>query len=286
MVLLSALLHAAWSTAIKGSSNPVAFNLAQSLMLALLAAALLLGFAPSEVPGRVWGFLAATGVCHGVYYYGMGRALERADLSLVYPVIRSTPAFLPLVAIPVFGEQISVFGGLGIAVVVAGIWLVQSVPGLGLRAVLSPGLGWAWLTLVATVGYSLFDKQAMTGLTDGSWSGALPRSVALFCLVSLAGEPVFLALGLPSLERGTLRRTLRAEGVRVLAAVVLSFAGYALILQAYASAPASYVVAVRQLSVLFAVVLAAGLLRERPGRRRLLGASTTVIGVAIIAFAG
>jgi len=286
MVLLSALLHAAWSTAIKGSRDPMAFNVAQALVLGGLAVAGLAGFEPREVSGRVWGFLAATGACHGIYYYGMSRALERADLSLVYPVIRSTPAFLPLVAIPVFGEEISPLGALGIAVVVAGIWLVHTAPGRGLRAVLSPGLGWAWLTLGTTVGYSLFDKQAMLGLTGGRWSGAVPPSVALLCLLSLASEPIFLGLALPRLARGALRRVFCEAPGRLLGAVALSFAGYALILQAFASAPASYVVAVRQLSVLFAVLMAAGLLRERPGRSRMLGASATVIGVAIIAFAG
>ena len=46
----------------------------------------------------------------------------------------------------------------------------------------------------------------------------------------------------------------------------------------------SYVVAVRQMSVLFAVVLAAVAFGERPDRPRLLGAAATVVGVALIAW--
>ena len=49
------------------------------------------------------------------------------------------------------------------------------------------------------------------------------------------------------------------------------------------TAPASYVVAVRQTSVLFAVVLGVAVLRERPGRPRVVGAAATVLGVALIA---
>ena len=41
--------------------------------------------------------------------------------------------------------------------------------------------------------------------------------------------------------------------------------------------------AVRQSSVLFAVVLGVLWLRERPGRERVVGALATVVGVALIA---
>ena len=61
-----------------------------------------------------------------------------------------------------------------------------------------------------------------------------------------------------------------------------SLMSYGLILQAYQTAPASYVVAVRQVSVLFALLFAFVWLRERPDRRRIIGATATVAGVALI----
>jgi len=42
------------------------------------------------------------------------------------------------------------------------------------------------------------------------------------------------------------------------------------------------VVAVRQMSVLFALLFAVVWLRERPDRRRVIGATATVVGVALI----
>ncbi len=53
--------------------------------------------------------------------------------------------------------------------------------------------------------------------------------------------------------------------------VVASFVSYTLILQALRTAPVSYVVATRQLSVVFAVGLALFWLRERPSRARIAG---------------
>jgi drug/metabolite transporter (DMT)-like permease len=66
------------------------------------------------------------------------------------------------------------------------------------------------------------------------------------------------------------------------AALAASLLGYGLILEAYKTAPASYVVAVRQVSVLFALLFAVVWLRERPDRRRVIGAAATVVGVALI----
>lgn len=49
------------------------------------------------------------------------------------------------------------------------------------------------------------------------------------------------------------------------------------------TAPVSYLVAVRQTSVLFAVAMAMLTLGERPGRGRISGALASVAGVALIA---
>jgi drug/metabolite transporter (DMT)-like permease len=66
----------------------------------------------------------------------------------------------------------------------------------------------------------------------------------------------------------------------------VSYAGYALVLAAMQTAPVSYVVAGRQTSVLFALVMGVLWLGETPGRPRMWGAAATVLGVALIAFAG
>ena len=67
------------------------------------------------------------------------------------------------------------------------------------------------------------------------------------------------------------------------AASLISLFSYGAILKALETAPASYVVAVRQSSVIFALVLGVVRLREQPGRARLLGALATVAGVVLIA---
>jgi drug/metabolite transporter (DMT)-like permease len=282
MVLASALLHAGWSVSIKGSSDPLGFNLLQCWV----AVASLLAIAPfvdlAELPPAVWGLLGATGASHALYFYWMSRAFEEGDLSLVYPIARSTPAFLPLVAVPLFGDPLSAGGAAGIAVVVLGIWLVHG-GGLSRVRVAEPAARFAFLTLGATVAYSLLDAASMRRLAQASWTSPVPRAVVFSILLSVANLLLFMPLVLRRRSLRRLRATASAEFGRASVAALVSFASYTLILAALQTAPVSYVVAVRQSSVLFAVALGILLLGERPGRARVLGACCTVTGVALIA---
>jgi drug/metabolite transporter (DMT)-like permease len=235
-----------------------------------------------EIPTAVWKLTAATGIAHGLYFYYMSRAYQEADLSLVYPIIRSTPALLPLIAVPLLGESVSPWGGLGIAILVTGIWLIHAQPGMKLRTLRSRGIRFAYLTLAATVVYSLLDKQAMVQLSEAPWTGILPRTIVFYFMLSLANTVVFAPLALRRVSWATLRQAGRRDGARAAAALAGSLLSYSLILEAFQTAPASYVVAVRQTSVLFALLFAVVWLRERPDRRRIIGAVATVAGVALI----
>src|SRR5690606_36135177 len=290
LVLLSALLHALWSLAIKSSASPIGFNLLQLAPIAALACALPWLAPLGELPAAVWALAAATGLC----LYWRSRALTVGELSVVYPIARSAPAFVPLVAVPLLGEPVSALGALGIAVVVAGMWAVQldtggaraAAPDAGglRRLLLAPGAGFAWLTLVASIGYSLVDKAAMARLAALPWQGALlPPAVAWYVILSSACALVFAPLALRRLPAGALRAQARGEWRAALVAAAFGLVGYGLILHALRSAPVSYVVAVRQASVLFAVALGALRLRERPTRLRLAGALATTVGVALVA---
>lgn len=279
----SALLHAVWSVAIKGSGDPLCFNALQKVGPLLLLVAVLPLVELAEVPGRVWTLLALTGATHALYFYWLSRAYESGDLSLVYPIARSTPALLPLVAVPVLGETISPGGAAGIAVVVAGVWAVHGVRRWHLSELVEPAVRFAYLTLLATVGYSLFDKAAMAELAAVPWSSRLPRAFVFVLLIYAASSVGFVPLVLWSRGAGAVIEAGRRQLPLATAASTISLIGYGLVLKALETAPASYVVTVRQTSVLFAVLLGVVVLKERPDRLRVLGAIATVAGVALIA---
>jgi drug/metabolite transporter (DMT)-like permease len=223
----------------------------------------------------------------------MSRAYEQGELTLVYPIARSTPALLPFVAVPLLGERITAGGALGIATVVGGMWLVQAgtaspqgIGGLRSRAFAEPAVRYALLTLATTVGYSLLDKRAMVELAAHPWTSAIPRALAWNLLLWSASGSLFAVLVVRRRGAREILAAARKDLAAPTLAALVSLAGYSLVLEALATAPASYVVAVRQSSVLFALLLGVLHLRERPGRPRILGALATVAGVALIALSG
>jgi uncharacterized membrane protein len=264
IVLLSALLHAVWSVAIKQSGDPLGFNFLQSWLTAAWLAPVALWIPWPAIPVEVWWLLALTAPAHALYLYWMSCAFERGDLSLVYPITRSTPAFLPLVAVPLLGESLHSAGAVGIAVVVAGIWLVNwSASSAGGAARLgSPATRYAALALAATVVYSLIDKAAMAELASGDWPSTLPRSLAYAFLLFAAHAVAFTPLVLRARGGSMLREVAQHDLARSTGAAAISVLSYSLILRALETSPVSYVVAVRQSSVLFAVALSALWLRE------------------------
>lgn len=285
IVLVSALLHAWWSFSIKASQNPLAFNLVQLFPAVAVGIGLVFWVDLAEVPHQVWLLVAATGVAHALYLFWMSLAYESGDLTLVYPIARSTPAFLPLFSIPLLGESISLVGAFGIAMVVAGIWMVQVGQGLRWAALLRPAVFYAYLTLAATIAYSMIDKAAMAELASTAWSSPVPRAVFYYFLLVLAHAACFTPLCFTRIDAKAVARAVRLELPRAFVAGAVSFTSYGLILEALRSAQVSYVVAVRQSSVLFVMGLGVLWLRETPGRARLAGAALTVAGVALVSLA-
>ena len=150
----------------------------------------------------------------------------------------------------------------------------------------SRGARYAYLTLLATVAYSLIDKRAMGVLESSEWSAAAPRAIAYYFLLSAAHVPVFGLLARSEIGWGALVRTAREQGLGLVLGMLATFASYTLILEALRTASASYVVAVRQASVLFVVGFGIAWLGERPGPARLLGIAAMLAGVVAIALGG
>ena len=68
---------------------------------------------------------------HVVYFVVLLRGYRKADLTVVYPMARgSGPIVSSLVAIALFGEQVSALGTVGIAIVGLGVFLIAGGPGI------------------------------------------------------------------------------------------------------------------------------------------------------------
>lgn len=277
LVLGAAVAHASWNLLSKKAAH------IDSLVFVWLVAAagavvwspLFAGFLLVARPRVGWADLAVIAVSmtiHMCYFTLLQRGYGSGDLSIVYPVARGTgPMLASLVAILFLGERPTPAGIAGILLVGAGVFLMSG----GIRGADLRGLAFGLATGVFIAGYTVWDSQVVSAFAVApimlNYLGEVGRMLALAPVV-LRRRRRALALEAWRAHRGT-----------IVAAAVLIFVSYLLVLVAFTMAPVSLVAPAREISVLLAVVLGGRLLAEDGLRHRLLAAGVIVGGVVAIA---
>ncbi len=279
IVLTSALLHAGWNYLLKKSDRKIVFIwwfLLASLVLYFPMFLYFIGDAP--IPPAGWLCIFATGLIHAAYFWFMGGAYQRGDLSLVYPLARgSGPLFVPVLAVMLLREEIAPLGGIGIGFIIAGIYCVH-LRSFNSRAFLEPFRSlrggaslWALSTGLMIAAYSLVDKVGV---------GLVYPPVYIYIMVFitwLALTPWILIR-----ERGRLREEWRRHAGTIFVVGFFSIFTYLMILFALTMSKVSYVAAVREVSIVLSAYFGIVYLGEKHGRQKLLGAVLICLGVVAI----
>jgi phosphonate utilization associated putative membrane protein len=268
LVLTGALLHASWNALVKSSSDKTLDTALIHVLCSLLAlpALLVLGLPPLHV----WPYVLASLVIHVGYYFALAGALKHGELGLAYPLMRGTAPLLVAIGSFVFlGEAVRPLGWLGIVMVCAGVLMLGMSAGLlkHRKAVL-----FALSNAVLIAIYTVVDAQG------ARLSGHVGQYVAL--LFVLDGWPFAVLVYLQ--RKGQVWQYARARWPLATFGALASLGSYSIALWAMTVAPVALVAALRETSVLFAVILGAWLLRERWTRWRVIGASTLVCGVVAL----
>lgn len=281
LLLLSAALHATWNLLLKQAKD----RQAAAWWALLIGSALFLpalAFYP-PLPSSIWPYVLASAIAEAAYYFLLATAYDATDFSLAYPIARGTaPGLLALWAWIFLGEPPSTFGWLGMAILAFGLMLTGGVFQRRVVdrrvATASPlrGIVYALGVAVCISTYSIIDGAAVR------IAPALPYTALAFLLTAVFLTP--LVGWRPGLQ--TVLGEGRAHLGRLALIGPLSLLAYLLVLLAYSLAPIAYVGAVRELNILFGVILGAVVLKERVDRIRLLGVGLIAIGVMVIAVAG
>ena len=288
-VLLSAFFHALWNYYGKASRSPQLFFLwigVFTMGVAVLAFALQLPIAPRSV----WGYIAASGVIHFFYWVCLSRAYMSGEISYVYPIARSAPGFIPFFAFLFLDERLSVQGLIGIFFIVFSIYLLQQrAGGLTFKELLRylrrPASVWAFATLGTVVTYSLIDKAGMAKFYAHSAQQHPWQPVTYFLTESVITMILYGGYILLSSSLQEAADIGRREWKKIIVTGLLCMLSYMLILYVYMTESVSYVVALRQSSVIFAVLLGGYLLKESQTKLRFAAAVVMVIGVLLISTA-
>lgn len=290
LVLLSASIHVGWNYLTKSSASPKSFTLLTGIFAVALFTVVLPFIPFSVIPPDVWFCIFLSGAIHTVYFLALSTAYETGDISFVYPIARSSPAFVAMAAYFLLGEAISARGVMGIGIVIGCVFLFQHRTDghSGLRRILhafkQTDGRWAFITLAAVVAYTLVDKAGMVRFSRAQEIESGLRG-PVYYLLQITLCYLFYGIFNWSSLRPDLGKVLRQEWPQAAAATLGTMASYSLILHVMQTETVSYVVTLRQSSVLMAVVAGGLGLKEPHGRRRFFLASVMLAGFYLVATA-
>ncbi len=288
LVLLSAFCHALWNYYSK-SSRDTRILFFYSGVFTLLIAFTVIGIKQPIIPRPVWGYIIGSAFVHLLYRLFLSHAYTVGEISYVYPITRSAPAFLPLFAFLFLNELVSAQGLGGIFCVIVSILLYQQREAriqfkAFFRFLREPDSLWAYATLGSVIAYSLVDKQGMSEFhrysTDSPWW----RAGTFYLTENIISQTLYCVVCIVRFPRQLIIQIGRTEWKRSLAVAVLALISYSLILYVLMTEKVSYVTAVRQCSVIFVVLLGGYALKETYTKRRFVAAVVMVIGIFLIAY--
>lgn len=295
LVLSSTVLHAGWNLlAHTRRREPMLFAHMCLWIAALgIGPSLALGVGYGEIlPVQTWGYAVLSGLCLSVYFLGLTQGYRGGDFTLVYPLARAMPILL-LVGFDLSrGHTIEAAGFMGIFMVMGGCLFLAANGQSHAHPTRVTGATLSWVIVIAlgTAGYSSIDKLAMEQVAERHWTLAVQYGCAQF---AFAWPALWLALrrihghkrprGDADAEHPRTGPRLHTVALTVAAA---NFAAYLMVLLAFQLVDqASYVLAMRQFSIVIGAALGAWLLHEPSPRARLMAAGFISAGVATLVLA-
>lgn len=269
-VLAGALMHASWNAVIKVGLDRFSSILLLAFVQSVIAIVLLPFFA--QPVAASWPWLVASAALHTGYKLFLIRAYGHGDLAQIYPIARGTaPLVVAILGLFFFGESLTPAKSAAVAAIGGGVILL-AWQGRGVAGLSRTGLAYALGTAVFTASYTLVDgygarlSETASGFT--LWMFVLDgMGMATFAALA-RGRAGFVRL-LPALGPG-------------LAAGVLSLGSYWIAIWAFTRAPIAAVAALRESSVLFALLIAVLFVGEKVTALRAAAASLIVAGILLL----
>ena len=279
LVLFSAFVHASWNFLLKksgGGAGLITAASAASLVVYAPLVAILVWFRGYAFQPMHLVLMLGSGTIHTAYFLLLDRAYRSGgDLSIVYPLARATgPLLSILVAIVALGEHPGPLAIAGAGLIGASALVLTGNPFAWHRGEARHAVGFALLTGCTIASYTIWDKASVAAwlvpplLYD--WGCNVFRVAVLLPWTRMRSP-------------GTIGRAWRERRKTVLAIAVMSPLSYILVLTAMVFTPVSLVAPAREVSILFAALMGAHLLREGDLARRAIAAAGMALGVAGLA---
>ncbi|MBN3751718.1 EamA family transporter [Paraburkholderia sp. Tr-20389] len=271
IVLFAALLHASWNAILHGNRDRFLSMTWMSIAIAAVATLVVL-FNPLPASAS-WPCIAASGLVHIFYNVSLVRSYRRSDLAVAYTIARgSSPLLVTLGAAFFAHEAIGPSHALGVAMISGGIIAIalqgQHVSRAGALAALTTGATIALYTVIDGIGVRLSDGQS---LAYTAW---------MFLFYWLMPVLFVAARGLAALWT-----PVRAQPLSIGSSLVgglVSIAAYGIVIWALQSGAMGAVSALRETSVVFAVLIGQVFLRQTVSGTRWLACLVVAAGAVCL----
>ncbi|GES44884.1 membrane protein [Rhizobium dioscoreae] len=268
LVLFGALLHATWNAIIKAGTDK---SLDAALVSAggAVAALPLLPFLPLPA-SAAWPFIGASAILQFAYFQLVAAAYRAGDIGLVYPLMRGV-APLIIVSTSSFILKETLSGGalIGTMTICAGILTLAFEARKGSRRAIVLALANA--VVIATYTY-----------VDGIGARISGNSVSYTLWMALLPPILLFAWAISQRGINAVAAHVRYNWWRGLIGGGGSIASYGLALWAMTKAPVAMVAALRETSILFALVISVVVLKERSSIWRYIAGAIIAGGVLVL----
>jgi drug/metabolite transporter (DMT)-like permease len=269
LVLFAAALHAAWNAVLRSGADRLwsvtIMSVATTVVAIPFAVVLPLPASPS------WPYLILSSCLQVGYSVFLVYAYRHGELGQVYPIVRGSVPLLVTLGGFLFADQHpSTLALLGVVLVALGIMSLA----LGRGRATAKSVALASITGLFIAGYITADGIGVRAAGD-------PRAYAswIFLIYGALMPMTFMAV------RGRLALdVLSAETLKALAGGVISLIAYVAVISALALGPLGPISALRETSVVFAVLIGRVFLGEALTMRRLAACAVVAFGASCLGY--
>jgi uncharacterized membrane protein len=216
-------------------------------------------------------YLLASILLHGLYIFVLARVYANSAFGPAYIMMRGiAPVFVTLISLLVLGESFSIASSLGLLLLTLGIlYLLYSY-----HSNVAQSLPWS------QVRFAILNAAVIAAYTvvDGAGARESDNPVA-YVLAAAVFEPVLVyLLAFRNQTRELLRFSSAHSGTIVLGSVI-SMAGYSIILSAMTVSPIAIVAALRETSVVFAMLISIFWFKEGRFKPAALSCLLVLLGI-------
>jgi drug/metabolite transporter (DMT)-like permease len=267
LILGAAMMHASWNAILHSDAD----RLWSMVVMCMVSGASALPFAlllpaPSLAS---WPYIAASATVQIIYCLFLVRAYRDGELSQIYPIARGSAPFMVALGAALFAhERLGPVALIGIGCVSGGVISLARGKDRAHPLAVAIAVG----TGVMIAGYTLID-----GIGSRLSGNSYAYTAWLFVCQGAPMPVIYL------LMRGRLRIPLTRETLLTAFGGLISAIGYGSVILAMTLTPMGAVAALREISILFAVLIGRVFLKEKSSPARI--AAGTVIAAGAICLA-